>query len=46
MQAQLAHDGLPDFGPASSREKGSVWVLERTDGRFGGARYVPPLAIE
>jgi phosphohistidine phosphatase SixA len=42
MQAQLAHDGLPGFGPASSREKGSVWVLERTDGRFHGARYLPP----
>ena len=46
MQAQLTHDGIPDFGPASPREKGSVWVLERTDGRFSGARYVPPLSIE
>ena len=46
MQAQLTHDGIPDFGPASPREKGSVWVLERTDGRFSGARYVPPLLME
>ncbi|MGA2305756.1 MAG: histidine phosphatase family protein [Acidimicrobiales bacterium] len=42
MQAQLAHDGLPDFGPASLREKGSVWLLDRTDGRFTGACYLPP----
>jgi phosphohistidine phosphatase SixA len=42
MQAQLAHDGLPGFGPASAREKGSVWVLDRTDGRFRGACYLPP----
>jgi 8-oxo-dGTP diphosphatase len=42
MQGQLAPDGLPDFGPAALREKGSVWVLERTDGRFTGARYLPP----
>ena len=41
MQAQLAHDGLPDFGPASLREKGSVWLLDRTDGRFTGACYLP-----
>jgi phosphohistidine phosphatase SixA len=42
MQALLEHEGLPDFGPASLREKGSVWVLERSDGRFIGARYLPP----
>jgi phosphohistidine phosphatase SixA len=42
MQAQIAPDGLPDFGPASLREKASVWVLERADGRFTGARYLPP----
>jgi 8-oxo-(d)GTP phosphatase len=42
MQAQLAHDGLPGFSPASSREKGSVWVLNRIDGRFTGARYLAP----
>jgi phosphohistidine phosphatase SixA len=42
MQALLAHDGLPDFGPASLREKGSVWVLVRGDGRFTGAEYLDP----
>jgi phosphohistidine phosphatase SixA len=42
MQAQLARDGLAGFSPASPREKGSIWVLERTDGRFTGAHYVPP----
>jgi broad specificity phosphatase PhoE len=42
MQAQFAHKGLPGFSPASSREKGSVWVLTRTDGRFTEARYVAP----
>jgi phosphohistidine phosphatase SixA len=45
MQALLAHDGLPGFSPASLREKGSVWVLDRTDGRFTGARYLPPPEI-
>ena len=46
MQAQLAHDGLPGFGPASSREKGSVWVLDCTNGRFSGARYLPPPVLD
>jgi phosphohistidine phosphatase SixA len=41
MQARLADDGVP-FGPTSLREKGSVWVLERQDGRFVGAQYLPP----
>jgi 8-oxo-(d)GTP phosphatase len=44
MQAQVAHDGLPGFSPASSREKGSVWVLDRADGRFTAAYYLPPTA--
>ena len=42
LQAQFAHDGPRDFGPASLREKGSVWVLERTAGRFTEAAYLPP----
>jgi 8-oxo-dGTP diphosphatase len=46
MQAEIATDGLTDFGPASLREKGSVWVLDRTDGRFTGARYLPPPRLE
>jgi phosphohistidine phosphatase SixA len=46
MQAEIATDGLTDFGPASLREKGSVWVLDRTDRRFTGARYLPPPRLE
>ena len=46
LQAQFAHDGPRDFGPASLREKGSVWVLDRTDRRFTGARYLPPPRLE
>jgi phosphohistidine phosphatase SixA len=42
MQSQLGHHGPPDFGPASLREKGSVWVLERCDGRFIEAAYLHP----
>ena len=42
MQAQLGQHGPPGFGPASLREKGSVWVLDRADGRFTGAAYVSP----
>jgi broad specificity phosphatase PhoE len=45
MQAHLEDKGLRGFGPTSLREKGSVWVLERTDGRFTGARYLPPPPI-
>ncbi|MEX2275818.1 MAG: phosphoglycerate mutase family protein [Actinomycetota bacterium] len=37
----LAADGLRIEGPAGWR-KGSTWVLEREDGRFIRARYVPP----
>ena len=42
MQAQLGQHGPPGFGPASLREKGSVWVLERCDGRFMEAAYLHP----
>jgi broad specificity phosphatase PhoE len=42
MQALLAHEALTGFSPASPREKGSVWVLDRTDGRFTGACYLAP----
>jgi 8-oxo-(d)GTP phosphatase len=44
MQALLAADGSAplSFGPDSLREKGSVWVLDRTGGRFTSARYLPP----
>jgi phosphohistidine phosphatase SixA len=46
MQAQLAHDGLAGFTSSSSREKGSVWVLDRIDGRFTRAHYLAPTHAE
>jgi 8-oxo-dGTP diphosphatase len=49
MQTRLAHDedaDFADFGPSSLREKGSVWVLERTEGRFTAARHLPPPPVE
>jgi broad specificity phosphatase PhoE len=44
IQAALTNEGdaPPGFGPASLREKGSVWVLDRRDGRFVRADYLPP----
>jgi 8-oxo-dGTP diphosphatase len=33
--------GMPVEGP-SGWKKGSVWILERSDGEFRTARYVPP----
>jgi broad specificity phosphatase PhoE len=44
MQALMASEGdAPSgFGPDSLREKGSVWVLERQDGQFVRADYLPP----
>jgi 8-oxo-(d)GTP phosphatase len=44
MQALLGADGdAPlSFGLQSLREKGSVWVLDRTGRRFTSARYLPP----
>jgi len=52
MQTRLAHDGptefagLADFAPASLREKGSVWVLDRSEGRFIAACHLPPPPVE
>jgi phosphohistidine phosphatase SixA len=44
MQALMATEGdaPPGFGPESLREKGSVWVLDRQDGKFVRADYFPP----
>ena len=41
LQRSLSAQGL-GWGPGSLREKGSVWVLRATDGRFTGAEYLPP----
>jgi phosphohistidine phosphatase SixA len=45
MQALLAGEGPPAFGPTALREKASVWVLERQDGLFVDARHIPPPRI-
>jgi phosphohistidine phosphatase SixA len=42
IQAELARDEVSGFSEASSREKGSVWVLYRSDGLFTEVRYLPP----
>jgi 8-oxo-(d)GTP phosphatase len=44
IQALLEREGdAPEFfGPEPCREKGSVWVLDRTEGRFTKACYLPP----
>jgi phosphohistidine phosphatase SixA len=42
IQAELARDEVSGFSEASSREKGSVWVLYRSDGLFTKVRYLPP----
>ena len=42
MQASLGREELPWFGPDAPREKASVWILDRIDGRFVSARYLPP----
>ena len=42
MQARLGSGELSSFNPDAPREKASVWVLDRIDGRFVSARYLPP----
>ena len=42
MQASLAREDLPAFNSEAPREKASVWVLDRIDGHFVSARYLPP----
>jgi 8-oxo-(d)GTP phosphatase len=42
LQLSLGKDGPPSFRTDSPREKGSVWVLDREDGIFVGATYLPP----
>jgi 8-oxo-dGTP diphosphatase len=45
VQANLGKGCLASFGPAGSREKASVWVLERIDGQFVSSTYLPPPRI-
>jgi 8-oxo-dGTP diphosphatase len=42
MQAILVKGGKSSFGPDGRREKASVWVLDRLDGQFVSASYLPP----
>jgi 8-oxo-dGTP diphosphatase len=46
VQTHLGREGPPFFGSDSLREKASVWVLDRLDGRFVHAVYLPPPQIE
>jgi phosphohistidine phosphatase SixA len=46
LQTYFGANGLASFGAESPREKASVWVLERRDGRFIGATYLPPPSLE
>lgn len=38
----LADEDRLDLGPRPRQQKGSVWVLEATGGRFTRAQYLPP----
>ncbi len=40
----LADEDRVDLGPRPRQAKGSVWVLEATQGHFSRATYVPPPA--
>jgi 8-oxo-dGTP diphosphatase len=42
LQRRLARPGQLAFGPGSEHEKGSVWVLSGSGGRFAEAIYLPP----
>jgi phosphohistidine phosphatase SixA len=42
LQERLVVDDPSSFGPQSPREKASVWVLQRRDGRWVTATYLPP----
>jgi 8-oxo-dGTP diphosphatase len=46
MQTVLGRGGLGAFGPDAPREKGSIWVLDRIDGQFVSASYLPPPQIQ
>jgi 8-oxo-(d)GTP phosphatase len=46
LQERLEVDDPSSFGPGSPREKASVWVLERQDGRWITATYLPPPPVE
>lgn len=42
LQRRLARPGKLAFGPGGAHEKGSVWHLHTSGGRFTAAAYLPP----
>jgi phosphohistidine phosphatase SixA len=46
LQERIEVAAPSSFGPDSPREKASVWVLERQDGRWITATYLPPPPVE
>jgi broad specificity phosphatase PhoE len=42
----LADEDRVDLGPNPRQAKGSMWVLEGSDGCFSSARYFPPVLVE
>lgn len=42
LQRRLARPGRLAFGPGGAHEKGSVWLLQASRGRFTSASYLPP----
>lgn len=42
LQRRLARPGRFSFGPGGAHEKGSVWLLRASRGRFTSASYLPP----
>ncbi len=42
LQRRLARPGKLAFGPGGAHEKGSVWLLHGSGGRFTSATYLPP----
>jgi broad specificity phosphatase PhoE len=44
LQRRLARPGKHAFGPGGAHEKGSVWLLRASGGRFTSATYLPPVS--
>ncbi|HMK97121.1 MAG TPA: phosphoglycerate mutase family protein [Acidimicrobiales bacterium] len=42
----LADEDRVDLGPNPRQAKGSVWVLDGSDGSFSSAQYLPPVLVE
>jgi 8-oxo-(d)GTP phosphatase len=46
LQSRLGKLAPPNFNAHAPREKASIWVLERTSGRFVSARYILPAGVD